>query len=120
MTEWQDEVIDFPHEFETEIHCLVTENHRLSAMQGIDQFENELSQEIQKDLAQQDDDFVRSEVRRAEFFCNDLRRAANHMALVSLVTRLDHWTLKFVRLLSLTTKKASPTANPTSKLARHM
>jgi hypothetical protein len=37
-----------------------------------------------------------------------LRRAANHTALVSLVTRLDHWARKFVKQLSLSTDKKRP------------
>ena len=53
-------------------------------------------------------EIVSSEITHAGIFFDDLRRAASHMALVSLVTRLDHWTRKFVKKLKLrpdTTKR---------------
>jgi hypothetical protein len=107
MAEWNDvrvDINDLPHEFETEIRLLVTENHRIT-MRGIQQSEDELVDHLRKDLAQADEEIIRSEVSHAQFFYDDLRRAANHMALVSLVTRLEHWTQKFVKQLSLSTDR---------------
>jgi hypothetical protein len=94
-----------PHEFETEIHCLVSKNHEITLC-GIQQTEDEDIDQIEKAFAGEDDqEIVNSEIRRVEMFFDDLRRAANHMALVSLVTRLDHWTRKLVKRLPLNTNK---------------
>lgn len=96
-----------PHEFEIEINSLVTENHRIS-LRGIQQSEDELVAHLEEALAGEDPEIVRSQVRHAETFFEDLRRNANRAALVSLVTRLDHWTRKLVKQLQLSTDKKSP------------
>ncbi|MGA2358646.1 MAG: hypothetical protein ABSF66_06575 [Terriglobales bacterium] len=96
-----------PHEFETEIQCLVTENHRIT-LRGIQQSENEYVAHIEGELAGEDPEIIRSEVRHAETFFEDLRATANRNALVSLVTRLEHRTRKLVRQLQLSTDKKSP------------
>jgi hypothetical protein len=94
-----------PHEFETEIHSLVSKNHEITLC-GIQQTKDEDIDQIEKAFAGEDDqEIVNSEIRQAEMFFDDLRRAANHMALVSLVTRLHHWTRKFVKQLPLNTNK---------------
>lgn len=93
-----------PHDFEVEIRCLVTENHQIT-QRGIQQCEHECISHLEKELAGEDQEMVSSAIRDAETFFEDLQRAANHTALVALVTRLDHWTRKFAKQLSL---KRSP------------
>jgi hypothetical protein len=90
-----------PHEFETQIHCLVSKNHEITLC-GIQQSEDEDIYQIEEAFAGDDSqEIVNSEIRQAEMFYDALRRAANQMALVSLVTRLDHWTRKLVKQLQL-------------------
>jgi hypothetical protein len=108
MAEWDDlrmHLNDLEHGFETDIRLLVTENHRIT-MRGIQQSEDEIVDYLRKELAQEDGEVVSSAVSSAQFFYDDLRRAANHMALVSLVTRLEHWTREFVKQLSLNIGRA--------------
>lgn len=114
MAEWNHLRVgmrDLPHEAEDEVRLLVTENHRIT-MRGIQQSEHEMVRYLRKVLAQEDKEIIASEVSRAQFYYEDLRRAANHMALVSLVTRLEHWTRKFVKQLppntELTANKRKP------------
>jgi hypothetical protein len=42
-----------------------------------------------------------SQITWQQTFYVDLRRAANHLAVVGLVTRLEHWIARFVRLKQL-------------------
>lgn len=98
------EVVALEHDFETEVRQLVTQNHRIT-LTGIQQAEDEQIAYIEKELAGADKEFIRSEISHAGFFFDDLKRAANHMALVALVTRMDHWTRKLVKQLSLRTDK---------------
>jgi hypothetical protein len=94
------EIVHLPHEFENEVWCLVTDNYSIT-MHGIDQQEKALIDHMRSELAQEDDEVIRSQVSSTQFFFDRLRRAATHQALVALVTRLDHWTRKLVRRLSV-------------------
>jgi len=102
---WDDLSIRIPHEFEVEISLLVTENHRIT-LEAIVKSEDEEVDQINKEWIGEDDrEIVSSQISNVQRFFDDLRRVANHSALVSLVTRLDHWARRFVRQLSLNTKK---------------
>jgi hypothetical protein len=52
---------------------------------------------IREEYAEQDFDVLDSMVRYQEWFCEDLRRAARNLALVVVVTRLQHWIDRFYR-----------------------
>ena len=52
-------------------------------------------------LGREDPDLVDSQVRWQQSFYVEMRRAANHLAVVGLVTRLEHWIARFVRLKQL-------------------
>ena len=95
------------HAFETEVKLLVVENHAISLL-GIQQSENELIKSLPEVLAEDDPEENRSHSWLVQNFHSELRRAANHSALVSLVARLEHVTRKFVRELSLGTEMNRP------------
>lgn len=82
-------IIEIPHPVDTEISLLVTKNHRL-LLKAIKASENEYIEHLRADLAS-DDDALQSCISQAGVFYDDLRRSANHAALVSLTTRLDRW-----------------------------
>lgn len=93
-----------PHDFEFETSRLITENYAYT-LRGIQQAENETINHLQTETAEDDPEAANSAIYGAEFFFDELRRAATHTALVTLVTRLDHWARKFVKHLSLKTSK---------------
>lgn len=102
-----DDIIRLPHEFEMEITHLVTQNHALT-LDGILQLEEGVVADLSKALEGDDPEILQSQVRHAKTWFDELRRAANHQALVSFVTRLEHWTRKLVKRHSLSTNKARP------------
>jgi hypothetical protein len=66
---------------------LVKINHELT-IAGIDQLERDGIAETRENFG--DRDVVDSLIRDHEVFCDDLRKAANHLAAVGLVARLQH------------------------------
>ena len=76
--------LDLPHPFEEELDWLVSINHRL-VMENISRIE-----EQQESTA---DPIDLPEMRA---YSDELRRAANNLALVALITRLHHWVGIFV------------------------
>jgi len=88
-----DQIIKFPHGFELELHHLVTSNHRL-VLQAINTEEDVELATV--DLQNPDDPDARDGISNSlQNFYEDLRRAANNLAVVALVTRLQHWMNKF-------------------------
>ncbi len=79
-------LLDVAHPFEDELGWLVRTNHRL-ALESIARLERE---EIS--LGRWDEREIRAH-------SDELRRAANGLALVGLVTRLHHWVSVFVEQL---------------------
>jgi hypothetical protein len=77
-------LLDLPHPFEEELDYLVSTNHRL-VMETISRFEVE-------DVARADHD----DLAEIHAHNDELRKAANNLALVGLVTRLHHWLSIFV------------------------
>jgi hypothetical protein len=107
MSGYEDEIVRVSHMFEIELSILVTVNYQLT-IEGIDKMEREEIAETRKSLELEDPDLVESQVRwQQTFFYDGMRKAATHLAIVGLVTRLQHWIERFVRLkqLQLTKKK---------------
>ena len=94
-----DSPIRIPYEFKIDINTLVTVNHKIT-LEGISLSEQEEIATFHSD----DEDERRSHRREQENFSEDLRRAANHLALVGLITRFQHWINKFVQELPSATK----------------
>ena len=85
---------EMSHEFEIDLNTIVTAN-RAFALEG-------MQRELNETLARVSD---REETLYVERLYDDLRRAANSLAVVGLVTRFQHWITKFVRRLPSTPKE---------------
>jgi hypothetical protein len=88
-----DERFEIPHDFELDLHILVTQNHKF-LMERIDQDEDE---ELAKLLSIEPEEARHSEETSLSFFYDDLRRAAHNLAIVALVTRLSVWINKLYK-----------------------
>ena len=91
----EDEIQEIAHDFEIDLNCVVVANHALT-LEGIDRAEDIELTKIQEGFAHEDYETVRSITGHLQNFYEDLRQAANRLALVGLVTRLQHWTDRFV------------------------
>ena len=80
-------LLDLPHEFEEELGWLVSTNHTF-VMENISR--------IEKEAVATDDHLDLGELHD---YSNELRRAANNLALVGLVTRFRHWVNLFLEEL---------------------
>jgi len=103
-----DEPLEIPHAFETDLHCVVVANYTLT-LEGIDRSEEEELAKIDKDFAREDFETVRSMTSDLQNFYDDLRQAARRLALVGLVTRLQHWIGGFAKQMKATPCKAKQT-----------
>jgi hypothetical protein len=83
------ESIEIPHEFEIDLNSLVVVNHKLT-LEGVDRDENEELEKLEK-LGWSDPEALRSIEGELQTFYEDLRKAANNLAAVALVTRIQHW-----------------------------
>ena len=99
--ELNDEPLEVAHEFEVDLNCIVVVNHRFT-LEGIDRSEEEDLRAIGKDFAIEDLEIMNSEANHLHTFYEDLRQAANSLAVVGLVTRFHHWTTQLVRRLPST------------------
>jgi hypothetical protein len=88
--EWFNEPVEIAHEFEFDLNCLVVMNHHFS-LDGITRAEDEEMVNWQEALAQQGSEVASSVLHRERGVSDALRRAANQLALVGIVTRLQHW-----------------------------
>jgi len=93
------------HEFEVDLHCVVVLNHRFT-LEGIDRSEEEDLAEIRRSFSR-DHEAMSSEVSHVGIFYDELRQAANRLALVGLVTRLQHWIGKYVTRCDIKGMKTS-------------
>lgn len=91
-----DEPLEIPHAFETDLHCVVVANYALT-LEGIDRSEEEELAKSDKDFAHEDFETVRSMTAPLQNFYDGLRQAARRLALVALVTRLQHWIGGFAK-----------------------
>jgi hypothetical protein len=80
-----------PHDFEIDLNNLVVANHNLT-LEAINRSEEE---DLEK-LAPLGDPFDQTASHLLMFY-EDLRRAAANLAVVGLVTRLDHWITRFCK-----------------------
>jgi hypothetical protein len=87
-----DEPTEFPYEFETDLHHLVITNHNLT-LGAIERSEGE---DLEK-LDCSDPETLRSIENQLHDFYDDLRRAANNLAAVALVTRIQHWIIRLAK-----------------------
>jgi hypothetical protein len=86
------EPFEIPHQFEIELNSLVIVNHRLI----VDAIERDENAELEK-LSQENSEPARSVEYQLQGFYEDLRRAANNLATVALVTRIQHWITRFAK-----------------------
>jgi hypothetical protein len=84
------------HEFEIDLNCVVITNHKLT-IEGIERSEGEALDDIYKGSGIESEGTVDSIACHAQNFFDDLRRAARLLALVGLVTRLQHWISRFAK-----------------------
>ena len=98
--ELRNTVVEESHPFEIELNVLVKVNHQLT-VEGITKLEEDEIARTRDSLGLEDPDLVDSQVRWQQSFYVEMRRAANHLAVVGLVTRLEHWIARFVRLNQL-------------------
>jgi hypothetical protein len=90
---------ELPHPFVEEAEWLVRKNHSL-VLESIARLEKHEISKLCKEMA--DAPELASEIAYAESIADDLRDAANQLALVSLVTRLQHWINVLVKDLGKT------------------
>jgi len=84
------------HEFEVDLRCLVTINHKIT-MDGIEREENEAISSLES--SPDFDDLIQSEIRHQRIFYDGLRIAARLLTVVALVTRLHHWAIAYAKRL---------------------
>ena len=109
-----DEPLAIPHEFEIDLHCVVVANHRFT-LEAIDRSEDEDLKSIQEGFELEDHATITSMMSHHQNFYDDLRQAACRLAVVALVTRLQHWIGRFMAQLKVPTSKGRQ-----SKLAKQL
>src|SRR6202163_4682326 len=114
--QFNDEPIEIAHEFEVDLNCLVIVNHKLT-LEGIAREEDQQLEQWQAELAL-NEEMARSMIGAVEQFYEDLRGAANNLAAVGLVTRLQHWISEFVKEISVQPKP--PKGDITPMLVRDL
>jgi hypothetical protein len=102
---------EIAHDFEIDLHMLVGANHEFT-ITAIDGEEDEELAKIDNDFHAESYETIRSIRGQLQNTYEDFRRAARLLALVGLVTRLDHWISKFVRWRNLTGLKQSKPREP--------
>jgi hypothetical protein len=86
-----DQPVEISHQFEVDLNCLVTINHKIT-IEGINRKANEEVSAIEANLSDETDrETVRSLLWATENDFDDLKLAARNLAMVALVTRLHHW-----------------------------
>ncbi len=93
--EFNDTAVEVAHEFAVDLNSLVVTNHRFS-IEGIARAEDEEMANWQGAVAQEDWEVSSSVLQHERGKFDALRQAANHLALVGIVTRLQHWVGRFV------------------------
>lgn len=100
-----DEVVEVAHEFEVDLNCVVAANHHF-ALEGIARAEDEEVQQWQEALTLEDSQVALSVISHVQSGYDELRKAANRLALVGLVTRLQHWIARFIKERNFKPEKA--------------
>jgi len=91
------ESIELLHDFDLEVNSFVLANHE-HTLHGIEQRENEALAETQGAF-KDDPDGMHGVDTQIQIYYERLRVTAAHLALVSLVIRLEHWVNKFKRAI---------------------
>lgn len=91
-----DELIEIAHEFAVDLNCVVVANHRFT-LDGITRAEDEEVQQWRDALALEGGQVALSAISHVQNGYEELREAANRLALVGLVTRLQHWIARFIK-----------------------
>jgi hypothetical protein len=91
-----DTVIEIAHPFEIDLKSVVTVNLDLT-LQAIDELQVQQTSTISAVFEPEDYETAESTIRWEGHFYDDLRRAAIQLALVGLVTRLQHWINALVK-----------------------
>lgn len=104
------------HEFEVDLNCLVTANYGIT-IEGIDQKANAELATIEAQCSEETDrDLVRSILADMENYFDDLNVAARNLAMVALVTRLQHWASAYARRFDPARETGRPLDNELSFL----
>jgi hypothetical protein len=90
------ELIEIPHEFEVDLNCLVLANLRIT-IEGIGRAEDEDLCDIAKSFPPEERDAEAAASSSVSHFYDELRLAALSLAIVALVTRLQHWIGRFTK-----------------------
>lgn len=89
-----EEPIAVSHDFVIELNYLVVLNHRFT----LDAIKREEERELKDTFrAGSDPEYAESMQRDLERFYDDLRKAANSQAIVTVVTRFQHWISRLVK-----------------------
>ena len=91
-----DEPQEIAHEFKIDLNCVVIANHDLT-LKAIDGSEDEELAKFEDSLTPENYELLRSITGHMQNFYEDLRQAARRLALVALVTRLQHWIVRFAK-----------------------
>src|SRR5438552_7891567 len=102
LDEFNDTAVEVAHEFAVDLNCRVVTNNSFT-LEGITRAEDEEIRNWQ--LALEDPKAASSAIGHARTEFDNLRKAANHLALVGLVTRLQHWIGRFLRKHRLTPER---------------
>jgi hypothetical protein len=97
---------EITHDFEIDLHMLVTANHEFT-IAAINREEDEEMAKINNEFHPESREVIYSIQGQLQNTYDDLRRAARLLALVGLVTRLDHWVSRFAKRRKLTSAKPS-------------
>jgi hypothetical protein len=109
-----DEVQEIPHDFELDLRAAIVVNHGFT-MQAIDKSEDESLEEIAGAFSHEDPETIASISAQEMYTYDERRQAACNLALVAVVTRLQHWVGRFVKQ-----RKVVPKQVHKSELANHL
>jgi hypothetical protein len=107
--------LDTPHRFGGELNTLVFINHRLT-LEGLSRWEKNDKASF-KDL---DRNARRDAMARSEVYYDEVRSAANNLALVGLITRFHHWVSKLVESLAAKSARDRSLAKNLRTLNEHL
>jgi hypothetical protein len=102
---------EIAHDFEIDLHMLVTANHEF-AIAAINRDEDEELAKINNEFHLESHEVIYSIQGQLQNTYDDFRRAARLLALVGLVTRLQHWISRFAIQRKLTSAKQSKPREP--------
>jgi hypothetical protein len=111
------EIVEVAHPFEVELNILVIVNHRLT-LEGIAKSAREEVSKTRDGLRHEDPELIASQIQFVESVYEDMRESANHLAVVGLLTRLQHWVKRFAVSKHLSPKKRTKVRSYAGTLSR--